>query len=265
MSFRAEIADVAAAIRGDQLAYYRQARSEAGHIVRPRGGRGGFRDALVRYRFLRKVRGWKASGVRFGQGVLAMPSASIDTAFGWLISIGDRTRLAEEVRILCHDAGPERDLGSGRVEPVTIGSDCVLNERVIVLPGVTIGDGCLIGAGSVVAGDIPSGSRAMGVPARVYGTTQDYLRELRRGLAEAPRFGYQELDGLGPGQRKEAGARLRAAGNRGFHHDPFSLSAFWVTPPRDLLEALAKEPVGANDGIDDEAKQRSTQHERRVG
>jgi acetyltransferase-like isoleucine patch superfamily enzyme len=265
MSLRAELADVAAAIRGDQRAYYRHARSESGRIVMPRGGRGGLRDALVRYRFLRKVRRWKASGVRFGRGVLAMPSASIDTAFGWLISIGDRTRMAEEVRIICHDAGPERDLEYGRAGPVTIGSDCVLNERVIVLPGVTIGDGCLIGAGSVVAGDIPPGSRAMGVPARVYGTTQDYLRELRRALAEAPRFGYQELDGPGPSQREEVVARMRAAGNRGFHHDPFSLSAFWVTPPRDLLEPLTKEPVGANEGIGDEAQHGAAQHERRVG
>jgi acetyltransferase-like isoleucine patch superfamily enzyme len=265
MSLRAEIADLAAAIRGDQRAYYRHARSESGRILTPRGSRGGFRDALVRYRFLRKVRRWKASGVRFGQGVLAMPSASIDVAFGWLISIGDRTRLAEEVRILCHDAGPERDLGYGRVGPVTIGSDCVLNERVIVLPGVTIGDSCLIGAGSVVAGDIPPGSRAMGVPARVYGTTQDYLRELRRGLTEAPRFGYQELDGLGAGERETAVARMGAAGNRGFHQDPFSLSAFWVTPPRDLLEPLTKEPVGANDGAGDEDEHRVGQHTRRVG
>lgn len=48
-----------------------------------------------------------------------------------------------------------------------IGSDCWFGANVTVCPGVTIGDGCVIGAGSVVTRDIPAGSFAAGVPARV--------------------------------------------------------------------------------------------------
>jgi acetyltransferase-like isoleucine patch superfamily enzyme len=231
MGLRAELSDLVAAIRCDQHAYCRQARAASGEIVTPHGRRGGLRDALVRYRFRRKVRAWKASGIHFGQGVLSMPSVFIDTSYGWMISIGDRTRLAEQVRIMCHDAGPQRDIGWGRVGPVTIGRDCTLNERVIVLAGVTIGDRCLIGSGSIVASDIPAGSRAMGVPARVYGTVEDYFKELQQRFAETPRFGYRELHEMNAAQREQALAAMRAAGNRGFHYDPFSLSAFWVTPP----------------------------------
>lgn len=245
MSLRDELADLTAALRREQYGYRRRVVAPSGEAVTPWGPDEGLWGALVHYRFLRKVRHWKASGVRFGEGVLAMPSVFIDTTNGWLISIGDRTRLAEQVRILCHDAGPERDLGYGRVGPVAIGSDCVLNERVIVLAGVTIGDGCLIGSGSVVASDIAPGSRAMGVPARVYGTVEDYLRELQRALAEAPRFGYRELDRLGPAERRQALVRMGAAGNRGFHYDPFSLSAFWVTPPREVRDETGPEAVAA--------------------
>ncbi len=52
-------------------------------------------------------------------------------------------------------------------QPVTIGSDCWFGANVTVCPGVTIGDGCVIGAGSVVTKDIPAHSVAAGVPCRV--------------------------------------------------------------------------------------------------
>ena len=52
-------------------------------------------------------------------------------------------------------------------EPVSIGDDCWLGRRVMVMPGVTIGDGCVIAAGAVVTKDIPPYSVAGGVPARV--------------------------------------------------------------------------------------------------
>ena len=52
---------------------------------------------------------------------------------------------------------------------VTIGSDVWLGARVIVLPGVELGDGCVVGAGSVVTKSFPAGSIIVGVPARVVG------------------------------------------------------------------------------------------------
>ncbi|MEM6537318.1 MAG: acyltransferase [Pseudomonadota bacterium] len=50
---------------------------------------------------------------------------------------------------------------------VIIGNDVWIGARAIILPGVTIGDGAIIGAGAVVTTDIPSFSVAVGVPARV--------------------------------------------------------------------------------------------------
>lgn len=51
--------------------------------------------------------------------------------------------------------------------PIHIGSNCWLGAGVIVLPGVTIGDNTVIGAGSVVTNDIPSDVVAVGAPCRV--------------------------------------------------------------------------------------------------
>ena len=73
-----------------------------------------------------------------------------------------------ETRFLCY------------AKPVTIGSDCWFGANVVVCPGVTIGEGCVIGAGSVVTRDIPARSFAAGVPARVIRpiTEKDAIRNL---------------------------------------------------------------------------------------
>ena len=51
--------------------------------------------------------------------------------------------------------------------PISIGDRCWLAENVVVLPNVNIGEGCIIGANSVVTHDIPAFSVAVGNPAKV--------------------------------------------------------------------------------------------------
>ena len=60
----------------------------------------------------------------------------------------------------------ERKKHLGYAKPVTIGENSWLGGNVIVLPGVTIGDKCVVGAGSVVTKDIPSGYLAAGNPCK---------------------------------------------------------------------------------------------------
>ena len=71
-------------------------------------------------------------------------------------------------------------------KPVRIGSDCWFGANVVVCPGVTIGDGCVIGAGSVVVKDIPPMSFAAGNPCRVIRTLTeaDSMRHLPDILAD---------------------------------------------------------------------------------
>lgn len=54
-----------------------------------------------------------------------------------------------------------------RYAPVIVGNDVWLGARVIIMPGVTIGDGCIVGANSVVTKDLPPYSICAGTPARV--------------------------------------------------------------------------------------------------
>ncbi len=87
--------------------------------------------------------------------------------------IGDYVMMGPEVVIYetnhCFDRTdiPMCEQGFQEPQPVHIGNDVWIGRRVIILPGVTIGDGCVIGAGAVVTKDIPPYSVAVGNPARV--------------------------------------------------------------------------------------------------
>ena len=86
------------------------------------------------------------------------------------VSIGDRTQIGPGVQILAadHPRDPEtRATGLEFGRPVRIGRNCWIGGGAIILPGVTIGDDALIGAGSVVTRDVPAGATAFGNPARV--------------------------------------------------------------------------------------------------
>lgn len=61
----------------------------------------------------------------------------------------------------------DRRKGLEKASPITVGDDVWIGADVSVMPGVTIGDRCVIGAGSVVTKDLPSDSLAMGVPCHV--------------------------------------------------------------------------------------------------
>ena len=75
---------------------------------------------------------------------------------------------------------------SGRV---TIGSNVYIATDVTILKGVTIGDNCIIGAGSVVNKSIPANSVAVGVPCRVVSTIEDYYKKCKkRSLEEAKEY-----------------------------------------------------------------------------
>jgi maltose O-acetyltransferase len=69
-----------------------------------------------------------------------------------------------------HRLEPERRLETPPSAPVHLGENVWLGGRVIVLPGVTIGDHSVVAAGSVVTHDVPERTIVAGVPARIVRT-----------------------------------------------------------------------------------------------
>ena len=92
------------------------------------------------------------------------------------ITIGVHCQFGPNVQLLTpiHPLEPTpRRAGLESADPIVIGDNVWLGGGVIVCPGVTIGDDCVIGAGAVVTRDIPARSLAVGSPARVIRTLDD--------------------------------------------------------------------------------------------
>lgn len=86
------------------------------------------------------------------------------------VTIGAGSQIGPGVQILTADhprdaAQRARQLEFGR--PVTIGRNVWIGGAALLLPGVTVGDDAVVGAGSVVTRDVPAGAVAFGNPARV--------------------------------------------------------------------------------------------------
>lgn len=151
-------------------------------------------------------------GLALGRDVYVGERTFIDYDFPWLVSIGDETTISLEVIILTHDASMKRATGRTRVARVDIGKRVFVGARVIILPGVTIGDDAVIGAGSVVVRDVEAGTIVAGNPARAVARTSEHAERHRGRMAERPVW---DADGAGftAEQRREMADVLRDGGD----------------------------------------------------
>ena len=90
------------------------------------------------------------------------------------LHIGKNVMMGPDVTILTHTHNIDRtDIPMGhqgsRIAEVVIGNDVWIGMRVIIMPGVKVGDGVIIGAGAVVTKDVPDYALMAGVPARQIG------------------------------------------------------------------------------------------------
>jgi acetyltransferase-like isoleucine patch superfamily enzyme len=112
--------------------------------------------------------------VRVGEHTWIGPFTILDGSGGGLV-IGSYCSISAGVHIYTHDT-VRWALSGGRRRyeraPTRIGSRCYVGPLTVIAKGVTIGDGCVIGAHSLVLHDIPAGSKALGIPCRVVGTVE---------------------------------------------------------------------------------------------
>jgi len=116
-------------------------------------------------------------GLTIGKDVYCGRNVRFDSRACSLISIGDNSTLSNDVYILAHDASTKLHLGCTKVAKVSIGKRTFLGARSIVLPGVSIGDNVIIGAGSIVTSSIPDNVVAMGAPARIVSTLDNFMHK----------------------------------------------------------------------------------------
>lgn len=108
--------------------------------------------------------------VRVGAKTWIGPFVVLDGSGG--LSIGDHCSISAGVQLYTHDTVRSAITGGAAPyerAPTKIGNRCYLGPQTVVAKGVTIGDGAVIGANSLVMDDVPAGMKAFGTPCRVVG------------------------------------------------------------------------------------------------
>lgn len=116
-------------------------------------------------------------GLKVGKNFKRLNGVILDPSHCWLISIGDNVTMAPRVHVLAHDASTKMFLDYTKIGCVNIGNNVFIGAESVVLPGVTIGNNVIIGANSTVTQNIPDNSVAIGSPARVICSLDDYLNK----------------------------------------------------------------------------------------
>jgi maltose O-acetyltransferase len=148
------------------------------------------RQAVSRLRGQPSIDRLVAQGLQLGEGTHISHAVYVDGLHPWLISIGDYATLSPYVAVITHDTSLVHHTGQTRLGRVVIGKRAYVGVGAILLPGTTIGDDSVIGAGAVVHGEIPPGSLALGNPAKA-APIKAAAAWQRASAARAPSWPYQ--------------------------------------------------------------------------
>lgn len=123
-----------------------------------------------------KIASLRAQGMKIGERVVIYDSY-LDGLYPELISIGNDVTITNAA-ILVHDNSAVLFAQRRSVAPVRIGNRVFIGYGAIILPGVIVGDNCIIAAGAVVTRNVPEGSVFGGCPARLLKSMDQYRADL---------------------------------------------------------------------------------------
>lgn len=116
-----------------------------------------------------RIRMQRWRGVSIGENVHIGPGCTLDYPYPYFVIIEDGASLAGNDYVLAHSTPMEchKKCVESFVAPTIIGRNAWVGINVTILPGVVIGEGAIVAAGSVVTKDVPPHSLVGGVPSRV--------------------------------------------------------------------------------------------------
>lgn len=146
------------------------------------------------------VRYFRNQGAQIGEGVEIF-GANLFT-FGsepYLVSIGNHVTISHNVDFITHDGGLRvarvKYPGAYLYGRIQVADNCFIGAHCVLLPGARIGVGSVIGSGSIVTGEIPSGVVAVGAPAKPIKSIEEYI--------QAKRHLWIDTGGLTPNAKRE--------------------------------------------------------------
>ena len=137
------------------------------------------------------------AGMKVGTGITVMGNVNFGSE-PYLITLENEVRISSNVSFITHDGGTWafRDLEEYadviKYGKIYVGERTFIGAKSIIMPGVTIGKRCVIGAGSVVTKDVPDGCVVGGVPAKVIMTTEEYARKSKEAMKPYDIEAYQK-------------------------------------------------------------------------
>jgi len=143
-------------------------------------------------------------GLKLGENVEIVADYFFDPSHCFLISIGDNSTIAPNVRLIAHDASTKKILGYTKIGKIEIKENCFIGDSTIVLPNVKIGPNSIIGSGSIVTKDVPPNCVAAGNPAKVIASVDDYIKKIKNTSNGKKIFGEEYyIEHLDDKKRKE--------------------------------------------------------------
>lgn len=118
-------------------------------------------------------------GMKVGEDFNRQQGCFLDPTHCYLIEIGDDVTMSIRVTLMAHDASTKKLTGYTRLGKIKIGNHVFIGANATILPGVTVGDYAVIGAGSVVTHDVPAGTVVAGVPARAICTSEALVEKTK--------------------------------------------------------------------------------------
>lgn len=136
----------------------------------------------------------KYLGVKLGKGCFLSTKEIPDE--GYLIEIGDYVRIAAHASIYTHGGIYSlrkyyNDTYLEQFGKVKIGSYTSIGAHAMIMPGVSIGERCIVAGGAVVTKSVPDGCMVAGNPAKFIGYTEDFYKKIK----EKYNFGCKNMSG----------------------------------------------------------------------
>ena len=156
------------------------------------------RSSESRVKYLRK------QGCKIGEKTRLLCGIKSFGTEPYLVEIGEDCLLSGDLNFFTHDGGV-KVLNSlnffdgkrmDKVGKIVIGNNCFIGYGTKIMPGVTIGDNVIVGAGAIVTKDVPSNHIVAGVPAKVICTIEEFYEKNKDKFINTCGLSYDEKKAL---------------------------------------------------------------------